>query len=213
MLLVPALGEGAGRAGPVVVTAYALGVLAGSLTVRRHGRRWPAGRLLAVGGLACVSAAAVAWSGRSAVPAVLAAVLYGCAWSYLHTTLQTWLPGAGPAGSEGGTASLFATSGMLAGALTVTAAAPLLDHGWAGWLFGAEAVLGAALVPAARSLTRPPVATREFPVEFPEKNPDRKFAAVARVGILFSQSPGNVVDPGPPEHLTSIPGRNPWVAV
>ncbi|MFI7011940.1 MFS transporter [Streptomyces sp. NPDC050145] len=154
-LLAPALtGAGVGGGQSAVVVAYGIGVFVSSLWLRHHVRLWAARSLLGLGGVCVVGASLVGGQRVSLTTLIPAAVLLGVAWSYLHTTLQAWLPRLLPEEARGTAASVFATSGMLSGALSVALAAPLLTRGMSTEVFTAGAVAGVLLTVGVLPLPR-----------------------------------------------------------
>ncbi|MFD7919044.1 MFS transporter [Streptomyces sp. NPDC059740] len=145
-LLAPALSaRGLDRAVAPVMAAYGLSILVGAVLVRRQARSTSARGLLLVGGHLGIAAALVG-AVRLHLPTFLvSSVLLGAAWSYLHTTLQTWVPQLLPAEIRATTASLFATSGILSSAAAVGVAAPLIQLGWQEQVFCVAAVVCAGL--------------------------------------------------------------------
>ncbi|MGP3976274.1 MFS transporter [Streptomyces sp. 8N114] len=145
-LLAPALATAGGQASTsAVLVAYAVGVLGSTLVLQRHARVWGPMRLLATGGSTGVAGALLAALVPGTAVLMLSAVLLGTAWSYLHTTLQTWLPRLLPAPARARAASLFSASAILASSATVALTTSLLQEGRHATVFATGGVLCAAL--------------------------------------------------------------------
>lgn len=145
-------GSSTGVAG-AVAGSYGLAVLVFARVVKRLSATQPAARLIAFGG-SCAIAGFGLLAARQSVPVVLLACLVlGAAWAFLHSSIQTWATSVAPraratavsffaaalfAGSSGGAAA----GGMLAGGaayrelfgLGAVLAVPLLVVAWAGRL-------------------------------------------------------------------------------
>ncbi|TQM04207.1 MFS transporter [Pseudonocardia kunmingensis] len=135
---VQALGATATIAG-VVAAAFGVGSLVWSRVVRRLvGRMSPAG-LSAVGAALLVAAWAVPALGVTVVTVVVAGVLLGGSWAFLHTTLQSWVTEVVP-GERATAVALFAALLFLGGSAGTAVVAPLADAG------AFEAVFRVALV-------------------------------------------------------------------
>ncbi|WP_407549830.1 MFS transporter [Streptomyces sp. Pv4-95] len=142
-----------GDAALLVTVVYGASVCAGSVGIRLRAPARPA-RLLALGGGASLLAAALL-AVRPTVPVVFAAaILLGCAWGPLHTTLQTWAPRMLPAGARGTATSVLAMSGVLACAAGVALAAPMIERGAFTALFAALATVAAVLCGACAAAGR-----------------------------------------------------------
>jgi predicted MFS family arabinose efflux permease len=86
---------GAGLAG-TVVAAYGVAVLAFSRVVRPLSARLRTPTLLLIGGACGALGFAVLAVQRGYVAGVLACVLLGAAWAFMHSTLQTWATSVAP---------------------------------------------------------------------------------------------------------------------
>ncbi|MFI7243583.1 MFS transporter [Streptomyces qinglanensis] len=145
-LLAPALATAGSQASTsAVLVIYALGVLTSTLVLRRHARVWGPMRLLATGGSMGVTGALLAALVPGTAVLMLCAALLGTAWSYLHTTLQTWLPWLLPAPARGRAVSLFSASAILSSSATVGLTSSLLQDGRHATVFAAGGILCAAL--------------------------------------------------------------------
>lgn len=123
--LAPALeaqGESAAVAGAVVAT-YGVAVFVATQAVKqlvgRNSITPP--RLIAIGGLVLVAAYLVAATSQTVPNIVVASVLIGMAFAFLHSTLQTWATEVVP--EARGTAISFFVTGVSTGAAIGTAAA------------------------------------------------------------------------------------------
>ncbi|UNS99583.1 MFS transporter [Streptomyces tubbatahanensis] len=145
-LLAPALATaGEETSTSAVLVTYALGVLTGTLVLRRHARVWSPKRLLGTGGSLAMTGAFLAAVLPGTGVLMLCAALLGVAWSYLHTTLQTWLPRLLPPPARARAASLFSAAAILASSATVAATTSLLQDGRHSAVFATGAALCAAL--------------------------------------------------------------------
>ncbi|WP_369204683.1 MFS transporter [Streptomyces sp. PU-14G] len=145
-LLAPALATaGEETSTSAVLVTYAVGVLAGTLVLRRHARVWSPKRLLGTGGSLAMTGASLAAVLPGTAVLMLCAALLGVAWSYLHTTLQTWLPRLLPPPVRARAASLFSAAAILASSATVAATTSLLQDGRHSAVFATGAALCAAL--------------------------------------------------------------------
>ncbi|MGY1438718.1 MFS transporter [Streptomyces reniochalinae] len=145
-LLAPALATaGEETSTSAVLVTYALGVLTGTLVLRRHARVWSPKRLLGTGGSLAMTGAFLAAVLPGTAVLMLCAALLGVAWSYLHTTLQTWLPRLLPPPARARAASLFSAAAILASSATVAATTSLLQDGRHSAVFATGAALCAAL--------------------------------------------------------------------
>lgn len=147
--LAPALearGVSTAVAGAVVAT-YGIAVFAATQLVKQLiGRRAVTPpRLIAVGGLLLVVAYLVAAMNQLVLNIVVASVLIGMAYAFLHSTLQTWATEVAP--EARGTATSFFVTGVSAGAAIGTAAAGgLAGEARFGLLFLIAAVVAAPVV-------------------------------------------------------------------
>ncbi|MDP8971466.1 MAG: MFS transporter [Actinomycetota bacterium] len=147
--LAPALeaqGESAAVAGAVVAT-YGVAVFVATQVVKQLiGRTWSTPpRLITIGGLALVVAYLVAATGQTVPNIVLASLLIGMAFAFLHSTLQTWATEVAPE-ARGTAISLFVTGVSTGAAIGTAAAGGLAGEARFGLLFLIAAV---AAVPVA----------------------------------------------------------------
>ncbi len=140
-LLAPALqaqGMGAGPAG-LATAAYGVGTLTFSRVVRPLSRRRPIEHLMAIGGVAMALGCALVAVTVSLASVVTAALLFGCGWAFLHTSLQTWATRVLPA-ARGTVVSLFAASLFLGSAASTAVAGPIAQAGYWSFIFAGGAV-------------------------------------------------------------------------
>lgn len=151
-LLAPALqsqGVGAGGAG-LATAAYGIGVIGATRLVRVVSRSVPMPGLMAIGGCAAVSGYAVLAVHVSIVSVIAAALLLGITWSFLHSSLQTWVTGVLPR-ARGTVVALFAGCLFAGSAVGASAGGAAASQQQWGLLFGvtsavALVVTGAAVV-------------------------------------------------------------------
>ena len=130
---VQALGASTAVAG-LVAAAFGVGALAWSRVVRRLVGRWSATALAAVGAGMLVAAWAVPSVAVTVPTVVVAGLLLGGSWAFLHTTLQGWITEVVP-GERATAVALFAALLFLGGSAGTAAVAPLADAGAFGTAF------------------------------------------------------------------------------
>ncbi|MPZ66939.1 MAG: MFS transporter [Pseudonocardiaceae bacterium] len=146
--LAPALeaqGSSAAVAGAVVATYGVAVFVATQLVKNLIGRTWVTPpRLITVGGMALVMAYLVAAANQTVPTIVVASILIGVAFAFLHSTLQTWATEVAP--EARGTAISFFVTGVSTGAAIGTAAAAgLAGDARFGLLFLIAAVVAAPI--------------------------------------------------------------------
>lgn len=149
-LLAPALqsqGIGASAAG-LATAAYGIGVVIATRFVRIVARRLPIPGLMAIGGTAAVLGFLLLAARASVVAVVVAALLLGVTWSFLHSSLQTWVTGVLP-GARGTVVSLFAGSLFAGSALGASVGGALGEAQRWPLLFGLAAAAAVLLTVAA----------------------------------------------------------------
>jgi predicted MFS family arabinose efflux permease len=134
-----ALHAGAGLAG-TVVAAYGVSVLAFSRVVRPLSARLRTPTLLLIGGTCGGLGFAVLAVQRGYVAGVLACVLLGAAWAFMHSTLQTWATSVAPL-ARAQVVPLFAACLFLGGSTGAALGGPLVGAGHYGELFSISAAL------------------------------------------------------------------------
>jgi predicted MFS family arabinose efflux permease len=145
-LLAPAL-ESQGIATSLAglsVAAYGLGTLVFSRFVGPLTRRISAPRVVALGGLFLVLGLGVVASYLSVATVVIAAILLGGAWAFMHTGLQSWATQVVPE-ARGMTVAFFAGALFAGSAISSALAGPLAEAGQWTVIFGAGATTGVVL--------------------------------------------------------------------
>lgn len=154
-LLAPALqdqGLDAATAG-LAVAAYGAATLMASRLVKPLARRWPAHRLIALGGLGMVAGYAAVALQVSIGTVVFAAAGLGWTWALMHTALQSWATVVLPR-LRGTAVSLFAAALFAGSSVGALVAGPIADAGrWAA-LFGGTAAVGGLVAVLAYTLRR-----------------------------------------------------------
>ncbi|WP_104523703.1 MFS transporter [Blastococcus atacamensis] len=130
---------GAGLAG-TVVAAFGVSVLLFTRVVRPLSRRLSTPTLLVIGGAAGSAGFGVLVVQRGLVGGVLACVLLGAAWAFMHSTLQTWATSVAPA-ARAQVVSLFAACLFLGGSTGAALGGRLADGNHYALLFGVSAAV------------------------------------------------------------------------
>jgi predicted MFS family arabinose efflux permease len=147
--LAPALqahGESAALAG-LVVAAYGVAVFAGMQLLKRVIRATgaPAEALIAGGGALLIVAYLTAAADQGPVSILIASVVIGLGYCFLHSTLQTWATEVAPE-ARGTATSLFVTAVFVGAAIGTAAVSGLADEQRYGLVF---LVAAAVTVPVA----------------------------------------------------------------
>ncbi|GAA1617581.1 MFS transporter [Brevibacterium sanguinis] len=145
-LLAPALqslGIGAAIAG-LATAAYGVGVILTSRLIRLLAPRLAMPLLMAIGGTAATVGFAVLALHLSIVTVIIAALLLGTTWSFLHSSLQTWSTTVLPQ-ARGTVVSLFAGFLFAGSAFGAWAGGYLGEHGEWTLLFTLTAGIALAL--------------------------------------------------------------------
>lgn len=150
--LAPALeaqGESAAVSGAVVAT-YGVAVFVATQLVKQLIGRTSITppHLITIGGVALVVAYLTAAAGQQVPHIVVASVLIGMAFAFLHSTLQTWATEVAPA-ARGTAISLFVTGVSTGAAVGTAAAGGLVDQARFGLLFFIAAALAAPVATVA----------------------------------------------------------------
>ncbi|HEV7211987.1 MAG TPA: MFS transporter [Blastococcus sp.] len=153
-----ASGAGAGLAG-TVVAVYGVAVLAFSRVVRPLSARWRTPTLLLVGGTCGVLGFAVLAVRRDLAAGVLACVLLGAAWAFMHSTLQTWATSVAPT-ARAQVVPLFSACLFLGGSTGAALGGALASTGHYGPLFAVSAILFVPLTVVSASTRRSYLRTR-----------------------------------------------------
>jgi predicted MFS family arabinose efflux permease len=149
---VQATGSSASVSG-AVTAAYGVAVFAwAGLVTRVSGRLHPS-RLIALGGAAALASCMVLTVSQGAAVAVVVVVLMGFAWTFMHSSLQTWATEIVPH-ARAAVMSLFAASLFVGSAVAAAAIADLAEAGDYDRIFFLAALLAVPLglvAPAARA--------------------------------------------------------------
>jgi predicted MFS family arabinose efflux permease len=130
---------GAGLAG-TVVAVYGIAVLVFSRVVGPLSARLTTPTLLVIGGVSGVAGFAVLVVQRGFVAGVLACVLLGAAWAFMHSTLQTWATSVAPR-ARAQVVPLFAACLFLGGSTGAAVGGLLAGAGRYAVLFAVSAGL------------------------------------------------------------------------
>lgn len=147
--LAPALqahGESAALAG-LVVAVYGVAVFAGMQLLKRVLRATgaPAPALIATGGALLLAAYLTAAADQGPVSILIASVVIGLGYCFLHSTLQTWATEVAPE-ARGTATSLFVTAVFIGAAIATAAVSGLADEQRYGLVF---LVAAAVTIPVA----------------------------------------------------------------
>ena len=124
---------------------YGLSVFACSALVGHLSEHWHPSRLILMGGAAAALGCAMLAVSRSPWVAVGTALLFGLAWTSMHSSLQTWATEVLPE-ARATVVSLFAGSLFVGSALAAVVVAGWADEGRYSLIY---AVTGALAVPLA----------------------------------------------------------------
>jgi predicted MFS family arabinose efflux permease len=153
----------AARVGPglagTVVAIYGVAVLTFSRVVRPLSARLTSPTLLLVGGIAGVLGFAVLAVQRGFVAGVLACVLLGAAWAFMHSTLQTWATSVAPQ-ARAQVVPLFAACLFLGGSTGAAVGGHLAGNGSYAVLFAVSAGLFVPLTAVSAGTRRAYLRTR-----------------------------------------------------
>lgn len=149
---------GAGVAG-TVVAVYGIAVLGFTRVVRRLSTRLRTPTLLLVGGTAGALGFAVLAVQRSLAGGVVACVLLGASWAFMHSTLQTWATSVAPA-ARAQVVPLFAASLFLGGSSGAALGGLLAGGGHYGTLFALSALAFVPLTVVSAATRRTYLRTR-----------------------------------------------------
>jgi predicted MFS family arabinose efflux permease len=134
-----AAGAGPGLAG-TVVAGYGIAVLGFSQVVRRLSARLSSPTLLLIGGTSGVLGFGVLAVHRGLVAGMVACVLLGAAWAFMHSTLQTWATSVAPT-ARAQVVPLFSACLFLGGSTGAALGGILGATGNYGPLFAVSAAL------------------------------------------------------------------------
>lgn len=125
-----------------VTSLFGVGLLLASRVVKRRARRTRATTFLAVGAAGLAGSYVLAASSRSPVVVGVGALLLGCAWASMHSTMQAWATEVVPH-ARATAVSLFAAALFIGSGTATALLAPLAGaERWTG-LFGSGVLLAA----------------------------------------------------------------------
>jgi predicted MFS family arabinose efflux permease len=153
-----AAGAGAGIAG-TVVAVFGVAVLGFSRVVRPLSARLSTPTLLVIGGTSGALGFAVLAVQRGVVGGVVACVLLGAAWAFMHSTLQTWATSVAPQ-ARAQVVPLFSACLFLGGSTGAALGGLLAGHALYGMLFAVSAGLFVPLTVASAVTRRRYLRTR-----------------------------------------------------
>ncbi len=148
LTLLPAAVESTGATvalAGAVTGVYGVAVFGGSALVGHLSGHWHPSRLIAMGGVAAVVGCALLVLSQQPAMAVVVAVLFGLAWTSMHSSLQTWATEILPA-ARATLVSLFAGSLFVGSALGAVVVSGWAESGRYSLIY---AVTGALAVPLA----------------------------------------------------------------
>jgi predicted MFS family arabinose efflux permease len=132
----------------LATATYGVGVWAFSRLVKVLGRRLAVWQLIAIGGISMFLGYLVVAVEANLVTVVITALLLGGGWSFMHSSLQTWVTSVVPE-ARGTAVSLFASALFLGSAVASATAGPLVERGSYPLVFGVAAGVAIPLVIAA----------------------------------------------------------------
>jgi predicted MFS family arabinose efflux permease len=142
-----------------VVAVYGVAVLGFSRVVRPLSARLRTPTLLLIGGAAGVLGFAVLAVQRGLVAGVLACVLLGAAWAFMHSTLQTWATSVAPQ-ARAQVVPLFSACLFLGGSTGAALGGLLVGGGHYGPLFALSAAVFVPLTAVSAATRRSYLRTR-----------------------------------------------------
>jgi predicted MFS family arabinose efflux permease len=132
----------------LLTAAYGVSVLVFARVVKRRTRTMAPALLILVGGGMAVLAYVVLVITHGAVAVVVATVLLGGGWAFMHSTLQTWATDMAP-GYRATAVSLFATMLFTGSAVGTAVFGPMVDAGGFTTMFAITLAVSVPLVAAA----------------------------------------------------------------
>lgn len=127
-----------------VTGVYGISVFLGSWLVGRLSAHWHPSRLIGLGGAAAAIGCALLALSQEPAMAVAVAVLFGLAWTSMHSSLQTWATEVLPS-ARATVVSLFAGSLFVGSALAAVLVSGLVESGRYGLIYAACAALAVPL--------------------------------------------------------------------
>ena len=132
----------------LATAGYGVGVWLFSALLRVVSRRNPVWLLIAIGGTQMCAGYAVVAVNVSIAAVVVAALLLGGGWSFMHSSLQTWATSVAPA-ARGTAVALFASALFGGSAASAALGGLLVEGGHYALLFGATSAVAAVLTTGA----------------------------------------------------------------
>ncbi|MGP4018219.1 MFS transporter [Saccharopolyspora sp. 5N708] len=132
----------------IATATYGAAVWASSRLVKALGQRLAVWQLIAIGGSAMFLGYLVVAVDTNIVTVVITALLLGGGWSFMHSSLQTWVTSVAPE-SRGTAVALFASALFLGSAVASALAGPFAESGSFALVFGVAAGVAVPLVIAA----------------------------------------------------------------
>ncbi|MBB5155582.1 MFS transporter [Saccharopolyspora phatthalungensis] len=129
----------------LATATYGLGVWGFSRLVKVLGRRLAVWQLIAIGGTSMFLGYLVVTAEANIATVVVTALLLGGGWSFMHSSLQTWVTSVVPE-ARGTAVALFASALFLGSAVASAAAGPFAERGSYALVFGVAAGLAVPLV-------------------------------------------------------------------
>ncbi|GAA4619317.1 MFS transporter [Saccharopolyspora hordei] len=129
----------------LATATYGVGVWLSSRLVKALGGRLAVWQLIALGGSSMAVGHLVVALRTDVVTVVVTALLLGGGWSFLHSSLQTWVTSVVPE-ARGLAVSLFASALFLGSAAASAAGGHLADHGRYALLFGTASATAVPLL-------------------------------------------------------------------
>ncbi|MEV0704633.1 MFS transporter [Saccharopolyspora sp. NPDC050389] len=129
----------------LATAAYGVGVWVFSRLVKALGRRLAVWQLIAIGGASMFVGYLVVTTTASIATVVVTALLLGGGWSFMHSSLQTWVTSVVPE-ARGTAVALFASALFLGSAAASAAAGHFAERGSYGLIFGIAATTAVPLL-------------------------------------------------------------------
>ncbi|WP_219461348.1 MFS transporter, partial [Nonomuraea rhizosphaerae] len=143
----------------LTTATYGIGLWLSTRLVKRLSRTWAPPALMAVGGAQLCAGYALVAAGVSLPAVAVTALLLGGGWSFLHSSLQTWVTSVAPR-ARGTSVAFFAAALFVGSAVSSWAGGPAAEQGSYALLFGLAAATAVPLTVIA-ALGRRRYGTRE----------------------------------------------------
>ncbi|MEU8249624.1 MFS transporter [Nonomuraea sp. NPDC048916] len=128
----------------LATAVYGVGLWLLTRLVKRLSRSWPAPVLIAVGGTQLCAGYALVAAHVGLTTVMVAALLFGGGWSFMHSSLQTWVTSVTPQ-ARGTSVAFFAAALFVGSAVSSWAGGPLAGNGSYPLLFGVAAAVALPL--------------------------------------------------------------------